>query len=359
MASAVGSIGAGSGALAATSSATGAGGGLDVRADAPSGAAASVAASLRRRRDGQRRRRHLDDRRLQRQRFRRGFELRRPERQRDVQRERQHERDDETPPRRPGESRRNVRAARDLELAIAASTATRWRGGGCGHEFQARDYERGGGHAFVLNVDAAAVDDEPARAERAHGRRQQPMLDREHARGERRFVVAVVHGDGALRDDRPVVERRGHEVHGAAVDAHAVRQRAAMGVEPRIRGQQRRMDVEHPPFVAPDELRAEDAHEAREHDEVGLRRVDRRAERRVERIALGIGGVRTTTPGTPCAAATSSAGIAAPIADDGGDRSFEPALALGVEQRAQVRAAAGGEDGDAGDGHGAIDRRRR
>ena len=87
----------------------------------------------------------------------------------------------------------------------------------------------------MLNVHPAPVDDEPSVAERANRSRKEPMLDCEHARGERRLVVAVVHGNGALRDDRTMVERRRHEVHGAPVNAHAVRQRAAMGVETGIR----------------------------------------------------------------------------------------------------------------------------
>ena len=63
--------------------------------------------------------------------------------------------------------------------------------------------------------------------------RQQPVLDREHARGERRLVVVVAHRHRRLRDDRPAVDVGRHEVHGAAVDAHAVGERAAMRVQAR------------------------------------------------------------------------------------------------------------------------------
>jgi hypothetical protein len=96
-------------------------------------------------------------------------------------------------------------------------------------------FERGDRHRLVLNVNPAARDDEPARAERRDRGRQQPMLDREHPRGQRRFVVARAARNRALRDDRPVVERRRHEVHGAAVKAHAVGERAAMRVQSRDR----------------------------------------------------------------------------------------------------------------------------
>ena len=61
------------------------------------------------------------------------------------------------------------------------------------------------------------------------------MLDGEHARGERVLVIVGVHRDRALRDNRAVIEIRGHEMHGAAVDAHAIGERAAVGVQARDR----------------------------------------------------------------------------------------------------------------------------
>ena len=63
------------------------------------------------------------------------------------------------------------------------------------------------------------------------------------------------HGHRRLRDDRAAVDVRRDEMHGAAVDAHAVGQRAPMRVQPGIRRQQRRMDVEHAAGVAPNEAR--------------------------------------------------------------------------------------------------------
>ena len=114
------------------------------------------------------------------------------------------------------------------------------------------------------------------------------------------------------------------------------------------------MNVEHPALVAPDQIRTEDPHEARQDDEVGLGRIDRLPERDVEGIALGIGVMRNDHAGNAMRRRDVERGNRRLVADDGGDRPTEPAFAFGGEQSAQIRSASGGEDGDAGDGHGAI-----
>ena len=78
--------------------------------------------------------------------------------------------------------------------------------------------------------------------------------------------------DGGLRDDRPGIEFRRHQVHRRAGDLHAVRPRLVLGVHAREGGQQRRMDVEHRPRRPLEEERAEDAHESGEANDgrVGL-----------------------------------------------------------------------------------------
>ena len=58
------------------------------------------------------------------------------------------------------------------------------------------------------------------------------MLELEHARREARGIVVVAHRHGPLRDDRAVIDVVGDEMDGAAVDAHAVGERATMRVEP-------------------------------------------------------------------------------------------------------------------------------
>ena len=140
-------------------------------------------------------------------------------------------------------------------------------------------------------------------------------------------------------NDRAMVERRGDEVDGAPVDPHSVSQCAAMRIEPWVRRQQRRMDIEHLPFVTPDELRSQDAHEAREHDEVGLGCVDGLAQCLVERFTLGVGGVRNDDAGDAVRACDVERRDIGPVADDRGNRPPERAVALGREQRAEVRAA--------------------
>src|SRR6185503_20346145 len=69
-----------------------------------------------------------------------------------------------------------------------------------------------------LDVDHAVSQSEPAIEEPAHGARIDDVLLFQHARSERRGVVAGAHRHRRLRHDRPVVELRGDEMHGAAVD---------------------------------------------------------------------------------------------------------------------------------------------
>ena len=93
------------------------------------------------------------------------------------------------------------------------------------------------------------------------------------------------------------------------------------------------MDVEHPAVEAGDELRAEDAHEAREHDEIRLGRLDRRGHRGVEVFARRIRGVRDDDARHALRRGEVERGDRRPIADDGRDRSAEAA------RRARRRAA--------------------
>ena len=75
---------------------------------------------------------------------------------------------------------------------------------------------------------------EPALEEPAHGARIDDMLLSQHAGGERRGVVAGAHRHRGLDDDRPVVELRRDEMHGAAVHLDAGGKRALM----RMRGRE-------------------------------------------------------------------------------------------------------------------------
>ncbi len=89
------------------------------------------------------------------------------------------------------------------------------------------------------------------------------------------------------------------------------------------------MDVEHPAVETSDELRAEDAHEAREHDEIRLRRLDRRGHRGVEVLADRIGRMRDDDARYALRRGEIERWDRRPIADDGRDRSAEAAVALG------------------------------
>jgi hypothetical protein len=86
------------------------------------------------------------------------------------------------------------------------------------------------------------------------------------------------------------------------------------------------MDVEHPAVETRDELRAEDAHETREHDEIRLRRLDRRGERGIEVFARGIGLVRDDERRHALRAREIRARDRRPIADDSRDRPAEAAI---------------------------------
>ena len=74
-----------------------------------------------------------------------------------------------------------------------------------------------------------------------------------------------------LDDDRPGVRARIDEVHGDARHLAAVVQRLRPAVDARKRGQQRRMNVQHPVRERRQQLRFHDAHEAGEGDRIDAR----------------------------------------------------------------------------------------
>ncbi len=115
------------------------------------------------------------------------------------------------------------------------------------------------------------------------------------------------------------------------------------------------MDVEHAAGVTGNERCAENAHEAGEHDEIRLALVDDGGERGVEGIAIGEVPVLDNRRGDAVRERNRERGRLAAIADHRRDRSGEAAVALGCEERGEIRAAAGGEDGDARDCHGGRD----
>ena len=109
---------------------------------------------------------------------------------------------------------------------------------------------------FAADAHASAVDDQPVGAEPAHRAGQQSMLDRQHARGERGLVVVLsCTGTAPCATIGP---RSTSEVTKCTVQPWMRTPSASARrcvCEARIRGQQRRMDVEQPARVARDERR--------------------------------------------------------------------------------------------------------
>src|SRR5687767_15452238 len=102
----------------------------------------------------------------------------------------------------------------------------------------------------AFNAHHPRLDDQPAFDEPAYRARVEHMLQAQHARGEARRGVVGTHPHGRLGDDRPVIEVRGHEVHGAAVNLDARGKRARMRVETGKGRKKRRMNVEDSVRVA-------------------------------------------------------------------------------------------------------------
>lgn len=111
------------------------------------------------------------------------------------------------------------------------------------------------------------------------------MLDLEHPALKRFRIIVGPDAHDALRDDRTGVDVARDEMHGRAVQPDARRKRSAVRPEARERRQKRRMDVEQAAREMFDESAGQDAHEAREHDQVRPVGIDRVRERHVECIA--------------------------------------------------------------------------
>ena len=138
---------------------------------------------------------------------------------------------------------------------------------------------------------------------------QDPVFFREHARGQGLGGVVRPHRDPGPLDERPRVERLGHEVDGAAVFAHPRFESSLVGPEPRERGQQGGVDVDEPSREPLREGGPEDAHESGEHDEVRPPgSVHPRGERVVELGARAKGAVVEGAGGMPAVRARSRAG---------------------------------------------------
>ena len=80
---------------------------------------------------------------------------------------------------------------------------------------------------------------------------------------------------GGLGDDRPAVHFGTHEVDGAARNPNPVGEDARVRIEALERWQQRWVDVDHPVMPQADKLCRHQAHEARQRNELCVRRQKR------------------------------------------------------------------------------------
>jgi hypothetical protein len=132
----------------------------------------------------------------------------------------------------------------------------------------------------------------------------------------------------------------------AAGDPHAVIERLLLRVHAGERGQERRVDVDHPVRIRVEEHRREHAHEAGEHDPVDPGFDERFDERGVEALAIGEVAVRDRLREDARVTRPGEAGDARLVRDDEAEAGAEPAVADRVEDRSEVRAPSGDEDAE-------------
>ena len=131
-----------------------------------------------------------------------------------------------------------------------------------------------------------------------------------------------------------------------AVHLHAHGQRLLMRMQPREARQQRRMNVQHAPGVMIDEARRQDAHEARQHDQVGREAVDDLRQGGVETVAVGKALVVDHRGGNAVRGGKFEASCVGAVGDHGGNAPG-PTLGLtGTNDGFHIRATSGNENDD-------------
>src|SRR5437762_4669238 len=191
--------------------------------------------------------------------------------------------------------------------------------------------QRFDGGGLVLNAHPLALDDEAIVAEPADRGYQHAVLRREDARGQGCLVVVVPHCDRALGDDGSVVDLRSHEMSRAAVHLDAIGECAAVRIEARIRRQERGVNVEQAIAIARDDVWSQDAHESREHDEIGSKRVDCEAKCLIEGFPVGERKMVDNRRWYAVTGGDGKTGGVGPIADYADDATGNPPRAFGVE----------------------------
>ena len=134
-------------------------------------------------------------------------------------------------------------------------------------------------------------------------------------------------------------------MHGRARDSHAVFERLPLRLESGKCGQQRRVDIQNPVREGLDQRGAHQTHVARQADQIDGSCAEQSGERLVVGVAVGIlAWVDVDRLDARVTRATEPGGVGA-VGDHHGNPGVEPAVPDGVDDRLQVRTAAGDEDG--------------
>lgn len=163
---------------------------------------------------------------------------------------------------------------------------------------------------------------------------------------ERLDGVLGPHGQPVLQHGGAGVEFRCDHVHRGAVPAVAGLEHSAVRVKTRVAREQGRVNVEDAALAALDERGAQDAHEAREHEQVRpVRRQDRREFLVVLGPVLAAHGAEMPSIDArrPCSLEPARVGA---TTDDGDDLGPQLAGASGVDEGLQIAALTRNQDGN-------------
>jgi len=138
-------------------------------------------------------------------------------------------------------------------------------------------------------------------------------------------------------------------MHAGAVPVVAGFECAPVGVDPPVLRQQRGVQVDHFPPESIEHRFADDAHEPGQHDQVRFTCRHQQGQGRIEVTALGETAVfehAAADPGVGCALQARCVGH---VADDMVDANIQPPGVYRVNDRLQVAAGAGDQDGHVAD----------
>jgi len=175
----------------------------------------------------------------------------------------------------------------------------------------------------------------------------------EDALRQRLLVVAGQDRHFCLQDHRAGIELRHDEMHRAAMLGDAGLKRLPMGMRALEQGQQRRVDIDHPPFPARHEPGRQDAHEACKDEQVDLVDPQHFIDRALEGFAISAeGAVIDGRGGDAEAARPLEPGDVGNVRDDERDLRRIARRLRRFRQRDHVGAAPGDQHPDALAGRG-------